>query len=127
MVDRVFLDVDQAIAEMSAAIEQELPKGALEGARVVAEEAATNHPYTNRTGRLQSRTQAGRVRGSALRGLIRAEVLGDTRYGGFVEDGTSRSRPYPYLAPAWRRREPDFARAIEASLELAALRAWGSA
>ncbi len=127
MADRVFLDVDQAIAELSAAIEQELPKGALEGARVVAEEAATNHPYTNRTGRLQSRTQAGRVRGSALRGLIRAEVLGDTRYGGFVEDGTSRSRPYPYLAPAWRRREPDFARAIEASLELAALRAWGSA
>lgn len=127
MADRVFLDVDQAIAELSAAIEQELPKGALEGARVVAEEAATNHPYTNRTGRLQSRTQAGRVRGSALRGLIRAEVLGDTRYGGFVEDGTSRSRPYPYLAPAWRRREPDFARALEASLELAALRAWGSA
>lgn len=127
MADRVFLDVDQAIAELSAAIEQELPKGALEGARVVAEEAATNHPYTNRTGRLQSRTQAGRVRGSALRGLIRAEVLGDTRYGGFVEDGTSRSRPYPYLAPAWRRREPDFARALDASLELAALRAWGSA
>ena len=127
MADRVFLDVDQAIAELSAAIEQELPKGALEGARVVAEEAATNHPYTNRTGRMQSRTQAGRVRGSALRGLIRAEVLGDTRYGGCVEDGTSRSRPYPYLAPAWRRREPDFARAIEATLELGALRAWGSA
>lgn len=127
MADRVFLDVDRAIAELSAAIEQELPKGALEGARVVAEEAATNHPYTNRTGRLQSRTQAGRVRGSALRGLIRAEVLGDTRYGGFVEDGTSRNRPYPYLAPAWRRREPDFARALEASLELAARRAWGSA
>lgn len=127
MADRVFLDVDRAIAEMLAAVEQELPRGALEGARVVAEEAATNHPYTNRTGRLQSRTQAGRVRGSALRGLIRAEVLGDTRYGGFVEHGTSRSRPYPYLGPAWVRRQDDFARAVEASLERAAVRAWGSA
>ena len=87
--------MERAIAELSAAIEQELPKGALDGARVVAEEAATNHLYTNRTGRLQSRTQTGRVRGSALRGLIRAEVLGDTRYGGFVEHGTSRNRPYP--------------------------------
>lgn len=127
MTERVFLDVGQAIAEMLAAVEQELPRGALEGARVVAEEAATNHPYTNRTGRLQSRTQAGRVRGSALRGLIRAEVLGDTRYGGFVEHGTSRSRPYPYLGPAWVRRQDDFARAVEASLERAAVRAWGSA
>lgn len=127
MAERVFLDVERAIAEMLSAIEQELPKGALEGARIVAEEAAANHPYTNRTGRLQSRTQAGRVRGSALRGLIRAEVLGDTRYGGFVEHGTSRNRPYPYLGPAWVRRQDDFARAVEAALERAAVRAWGSA
>ena len=127
MAERVFLDVERAIAEMLGAIEQELPKGALDGARIVAEEAATNHPYTNRTGRLQSRTQAGRVRGSALRGLIRAEVLGDTRYGGFVEHGTSRSRPYPYLGPAWVRRQGDFARAVDAALERAAVRAWGSA
>jgi hypothetical protein len=127
MADRVHLDVDQAIAELLGAIEQELPRGALEGSRIVAEEAATNHPYTNRTGRLQSRTQAGRVRGSALRGLIRAEVLGDTRYGGFVEHGTSRSRPYPYLGPAWVRRQDDFARAVEAALERASVRAWGSA
>ena len=127
MAERVFLDVERAIAEMLGAIEQELPKGALDGARIVAEEAATNHPYTNRTGRLQSRTQAGRVRGSALRGLIRAEVLGDTRYGGFVEQGTSRNRPYPYLGPAWVRRQDDFARAVDAALERAAVRAWGSA
>ena len=126
MSDRVFLDVDRAIAEMLVAVEQELPRGALDGARIVAEEAAANHPYTNRTGRLQSRTQAGRVSGSALRGLIRAEVLGDTRYGGFVEHGTSRNRPYPYLGPAWVRRQDDFARAVEASLERAAVRAWSA-
>jgi len=126
MAERVFLDVERAIAELSAAIEQEVPRGALDGARIVAEEAATNHPYTNRTGRLQNRTQAGRVRGSALRGLIRAEVLGDTRYGGFVEHGTSRSRPYPYLGPAWVRRQDDFARAVDAALERAVVRAWSA-
>jgi len=126
MADRVFLDVERAIAELSAAIEQEVPRGALDGARIVAEEAAANHPYTNRTGLLQSRTQAGRVRGSALRGLIRAEVLGDTRYGGFVEHGTSRNRAYPYLGPAWVRRQDDFARAVDAALERAAVRAWSA-
>ena len=76
MAERVFLDVERAIAELSAAIEQEVPRGALDGARIVAEEAAANHPYTNRTGLLQSRTQAGRVRGSALRGEGRLGLRG---------------------------------------------------
>lgn len=123
-MDRVYLDVDGVIADALARIDEEVTRAALEGARIVAEEAASNHPYTNRTGRLQSRTQAGRVTGLASRGTVRVSVLGDTRYGGFVEHGTSRNRPYPYLGPAWMRREGDFARVIEAAMEQGLRRAW---
>lgn len=100
MADRVTFSLDAQLGELAAAIDDEARAAMLDGARLVADEAAAHHPYTNRTGRLQSRTVAGRVSGNASRGRVRAEVLGDTRYGSFVEEGTSRNRPYPYLAPA---------------------------
>jgi hypothetical protein len=37
-------------------------------------------------------------------------------YGGFVELGTSRNRPYPYLAPAWEAQETLVVRTVEASV-----------
>lgn len=100
MADRVTFSLDAQLGSLAAMLDDEARAAMLDGARIVAEEAATNHPYTNRTGRLQSRTVAGLVRGNASRGRVRVDVLGDTRYGSFVEEGTSRSRPYPYLAPA---------------------------
>lgn len=100
MADRVTFSLDAQLGSLAAMLDGEARAAMLDGARIVADEAAAHHPYTNRTGRLQSRTVAGRVRGNASRGRVSAEVLGDTRYGSFVEEGTSRSRPYPYLAPA---------------------------
>jgi hypothetical protein len=105
VADRVYLDVEPLIGAILASVDDAVAEGALDGARVVAEQAAAVHPYTNRTGNLQRRTQAGRVVGRASRGLVRVDVLGDTRYGSFVEEGTSRNRAYPYLAPAWLARE----------------------
>lgn len=122
MADRVYLDVEPIIGALLASIDGAVADGVLSGARIVAEEAASRHPYQNRTGLLQSRTQAGRVTGQASRGRVSVSVLGDTRYGSFVEEGTSRSRPYPYLAPAWERREEDFARAVDAALEQGLMR-----
>jgi len=100
VADRVTFSLDAQLGSLAAMLDDEARAAMLDGARIVADEAAAHHPYTNRTGRLQSRTVAGRVRGNASRGRVSAEVLGDTRYGSFVEEGTSRSRPYPYLAPA---------------------------
>jgi hypothetical protein len=116
VADRVYLDVEPLIGAILASVDDAVAEGALEGARVVAEQAAAVHPYTNRTGNLQRRTQAGRVVGRASRGLVRVDVLGDTRYGSFVEEGTSRNRAYPYLAPAWLVRESDFARIVDEAL-----------
>ncbi len=116
MADRVYLDVEPLIGAILASVDDAVAEGVLDGARVVAEQAAAVHPYTNRTGNLQRRTQAGRVVGRASRGLVRVDVLGDTRYGSFVEEGTSRNRAYPYLAPAWLVRESDFARIVDEAL-----------
>ena len=116
MADRVYLDVEPLIGAILASVDDAVAEGVLDGARVVAEQAAAVHPYTNRTGNLQRRTQAGRVVGRASRGLVRVDVLGDTRYGSFVEEGTSRNRAYPYLVPAWLVRESDFARIVDEAL-----------
>jgi hypothetical protein len=116
VADRVYLDVEPLIGAILASVDDAVAEGVLDGARVVAEQAAAVHPYTNRTGNLQRRTQAGRVVGRASRGLVRDDVLGDTRYGSFVEEGTSRNRAYPYLAPAWLVRESDFARIVDEAL-----------
>lgn len=127
MADRVFFDVEPAIGALLGALDEELERGAIEGAHAVAEDAATTHTYQNRTGRLQNRTRAGRAIGRASSGALRVDVLGDTRYGSYVEEGTSRSRPYPYLAPAWVRTQGEFARIVEQAIERATWRAWGGA
>lgn len=119
-----FEGVDAAIGALRAAIDAELTAGMLRGAQIVADDARREHPYTNRTGRLESRTVPGRV--VLLAGSVRAEVLGDTRYGRYVDEGTAHSRPYPFLFPAWERRQDAVASEIESALSLAARRAgWG--
>lgn len=50
--------------------------------------------------------------GATIRELV--AVVGPTaNYGGYVEDGTSRQSPQPYMRPAFDRREPLFVRALE--------------
>lgn len=46
-----------------------------------------------------------------------AEVGPTVEYGGFVEWGTSRMGPQPYMSPAFDRRVPGLVRAIEAAAE----------
>ena len=121
------MSVDLAIAEMLAALDEEMAAAMTEATRVVADDAAAQHPYQNRTGRLQSRTVPGLVRGLASRGRVTGEVLGDTRYGSFVNDGTERNRAYPFLEPAAARKETEVDALFGAALERAAQRAWGGA
>jgi HK97 gp10 family phage protein len=75
---------------------------------------------------IHNRLSAGRVEATAkslvpvetglLRGSITADVSGliaeigtDVPYAGFVEYGTSRMAPQPYMGPAGDRHEPDYA------------------
>jgi hypothetical protein len=43
--------------------------------------------------------------------------VGARPYGSYVEDGTSRNRPYPYLKPAWDRTEDAFAAEMDLALQ----------
>lgn len=45
-------------------------------------------------------------------GETSAEIGPTTNYGGFVEWGTSRMAPQPYLGPAFDRRVPQFEKAL---------------
>ena len=120
------MNVDLLISELLASLDEEVPAAMNAAARLVADDAANQHPYQNRTGRLQSRTVPGVVRGLVSRGLVTGEVLGDTPYGSFVDQGTSRNRPYPFLEPAFARKEPEVDALLDNALERAATRAWGT-
>lgn len=92
----------EAVAAMRATTDHELIFALMEGAEVVAASAQTAHVYRNRTGRLEARTRAESVSGSMANGY-RIRVVGATRYGSFLEEGTSRIQGYAFLLPAWER------------------------
>jgi hypothetical protein len=98
------MDLDAAIDEMRARIDGEMLPAMLDVAEGVVDDMKSGHTFTNRTGRLEGSMHHGGASGSLLRGY-RVDVIANTRYATYVDEGTSRNRPYPYLWPAWRRRE----------------------
>ncbi|SRR6266498_1593073 len=46
-------------------------------------------------------------------GVLSSEIGPTASYGYFVEAGTSRMAPQPYMGPAADRREPEFVKAME--------------
>jgi hypothetical protein len=113
------LGLVEAVDALRAALDQELPQGMLRAAQAVAEEAASDHAYQNRTGALQAGTQAGGVRGTGSDGEIVVDVVGDTPYGEYVE----RNPDFAFLEPAARRSEARVEDEIDRALDRAAERA----
>lgn len=125
---RFFIEgVDEALDGLLAGLDQELPGAVTEASKIVADEAAAHHPYTNRTGDLETMTVPGVTLGTFSSGTLAGEAIGDTPYGKFVDEGTVYMTARPFLKPAADRRESDTARAIENGAERAARRAgWGT-
>jgi HK97 gp10 family phage protein len=69
-----------------------------EAAEAGALEARTNHPYTNRTGMLEANTVALMLRQGFAN--YEGEIFANREYASYVNDGTSRSRPYPFMPQA---------------------------
>lgn len=109
------MDLLDTINEMQRRIEGEMLPAMLDVAEGVVEDMKTGHTFTNRTGKLEGSMGHGGASGSLLRGY-RVEVFGRTRYASYVDEGTSRSRPYPYLWPAWKRRESWAQGVVDAAL-----------
>lgn len=118
-VDVRIFGLEDALGDLEAALDAEIQQGMLRAAQSVADEAAANHAYHNRTGALQAGTQAGEVRGEASSGEIVVEVVGDTEYGEYVESNPD----FAFLAPAVERADTRMQDEIDAALERAAQRA----
>lgn len=61
----------------------------------------------------------GNVTGSALESAISVEVGPSANYGAYVEYGTSRMRPQPYMGPAFDKVVPGFVEALRQAGEKA--------
>lgn len=111
------LGLAEVFGEIKSALDIEVRDGMLRAAQIVAEEAASQHSYQNRTGDLQGATQAGAVSGNATDGEVSVDVVGDTEYGEHVE------AKLPFLEPAADRSDARVDDELDAALERAAQRA----
>lgn len=110
---------EASLALLQASVEAHVPLALERVAMNVAADAQAHHTFTNRTGRLEKHILPGRARGS-LRGGYTVDVYGAMPYGSYVEDGTSRNRPYPYLKPAAERQDAISSEVLDAELQSAA-------
>lgn len=90
--------IEEALQELEDEVMEALPGIVTQWAQGAAQHARAEHPYTDRTGdltasieALPARTMGDRVEGGVVAGMD---------YASFVDEGTSRARPYPYMEPA---------------------------
>lgn len=113
----------ESLRALPDALDDTLESAVRVSAQLVAERSRAEHPYTDRTGALTRRTRAHAPRGRFTRGDLRGEIVADTLYASYVERGTSRSRPYPYLGPALEFCRPEIEHRIDNAVEIALRRA----
>jgi HK97 gp10 family phage protein len=111
-------DLERALVDMQASVERELPPAMLHVAEMVADEARSNHPYQDRSGDLTAMTVPGSV---TMHGdTVTAQTVGETEYGGFVDEGTTHMAARPFLKPAFDRCEQRAAAEVSDRLARAA-------
>lgn len=110
-------EVRDAFASLASGLDEALEGAVRAGAAVVVQQAKSQHSYRDRTGRLTRSIRAYAPRGRFTRGTLAVEIIADTPYASYVERGTSRSRAYPYLTPAWERSDAYFAMYARDALE----------
>ncbi len=97
----------------------EVLKGCVTAAQIsqalIANDAKSDHPYKDRTGNLTNSIQPGAIEISDTE--VVAYVEARMAYASFVEFGTSRADPYPFLVPAMYRQLNNFQKAISAEIQ----------
>ena len=73
---------------------------------LVVNEAKNHHPYDDQTQALTNSIRPARI--VITDTSIEAKVAALMQYASFVEFGTSRSRPFPFLAPAILKNQSQF-------------------
>jgi HK97 gp10 family phage protein len=101
--------------QVRAAIRAGCRRGVAFGVELGAAEAHHKHPFQNRTGRLEASID-GRVTGSnedGTQGVIEATAP----YAGFVNDGTSKTKAYPFMPIAEKACEKTLIEEINAGID----------
>lgn len=97
----------------------ELVKGCVQAAQItqalIVNDAKQDHPYKDRTGNLTNSIQPGDV--VVDDNEVTAFVEARMQYASFVEFGTSRAVPYPFLVPAMLRQVKNFKQAVASQIE----------
>lgn len=114
--------VDAWASELKGALAEELAEGMTRGGEMVAAEARANHDYENRSGDLEERTMVGGP-ATTTANRVSIPVVGDTPYGKWIEEGTSRIRPRRFLANALTRRLSGVVAEVNVALHRAGERA----
>lgn len=92
--------LDELIADWHrecASLDTDLARGAMKAAGEGVAEAKANHPYTDRTGNLTDSAHVNPLSGGD------AEMVWPMPYAGYVDEGTVRSKPYPYTPQAQKK------------------------
>lgn len=87
-----------------------------EAADLGAKEARDTHPYTNRTYNLENKTVGRMLREDRQAGVYAGDIIAKPRYASYVNDGTSRSRPYPFMPQAERKARQVFDRIVDSTI-----------
>ena len=105
---RVTLEgLDEFGAAWGAAVSDartDLVEASLDAAAAGVREAQDNHPYTDRTYGLTGDSHTEQADDGE------AEMVWPAEYAGFVDEGTSRNRPYPFTPQARERAEAELQR-----------------
>lgn len=104
-IRRLARDVEAAVPEARKMVRDTVRKGAFE----IQKRGRVNSPY--RTGNLRNSIEVDFIGSNA--DLAQAEIGPFANYGAFVELGTERQAPQPYMGPAFDAVEPSIIAALE--------------
>jgi bacteriophage HK97-gp10 putative tail-component len=94
--------LSRALRELDQNLDSAMAAALHDTASMVANEARSNHAYTDRTGKLSRSIHAQPVDGTFTGRNLTVDVVADTPYARFVEDGTTAHMIVPRKAKALR-------------------------
>ncbi len=115
--------LEEALQELEDETLSGLPAIVETWAQGAAQHARAEHPYTDRTGNLTASIEALPAR--AVGDRVEGGVVAGMDYASYVDEGTSRARPYPYMEPAARATESYAEEIADRGLRAAVTRAAG--
>lgn len=113
---------DRPLKQLETRLQRKVIRQALRaGARVILPEAKANAPV-GETGNLKDSIRVWALKRSRRRigvkvGSSTHAYKGDQFYGAFIEFGTSKMEPRPWLAPAIESKKGEAARVVDQTLE----------